>query len=133
MEFQKYCQTLEQKISNSYTDGISTEQAERLAGEFLSAMLKVSDEIKVQALDARMKKSGLKAIRAAIYLDIIQKADKRPTEAHTSAMIDSDKIVLEEQRRLDEAEVTVDQLERCYSIFSNAHIHYRGIAKGRIE
>ncbi len=133
MTFQKTCLELEKKIEDSYISGISTEHAEKLSGEFLHAQLKVSEQLKKADLDARMRKSGVKAVRAAIYLDIVQKADKKPTESQIAAMIDSDKIVVDEQRGLDEAEVLRDEMERYYSIFQNAHIHYRTIAKGKFE
>lgn len=133
MSFHTYCKTLEEKIKNSYTDGISTEQAESLAAEFLSAMMRVTEEIKSVSLDARMKKSGVKSLRAAIYLDIVQKADKKPTESQIDATITSDKIVMREQQSLDEAEINLDQLDRYYDIFREAHIHYRNVSKGRFE
>lgn len=131
--FHKYCKELEEKITNSYLEGVTVEQAEKLAGEFLVAMMKISDEIKSVGLDARMKKSGVKALRAAIYLDIVQKADKKPTESQIDATITSDRIVVDEQQKLDAAEVYLDQLERYYDIFQNAHIHYRGVSKGRFD
>jgi hypothetical protein len=133
MTFQALCESLEGKIQDSYTTGVTLEEAEKLAGEFLHALIKVSSELKNRDLDARMKKSGVKSIRAAIYLDILQKNEKKPTEAAIGALIDSDKIVLGEQTSLDQAEVDRDELERYYSIFQNAHIFYRGIARGKFE
>lgn len=133
MTFQELCKQLETKIKNSYEQGVTTEEAERLAGEFLYAQLKVSEELKKSDLDSRMKKTGVKSIRAAIYLDIVQKSDKKPTEAGISALIDTDKIVVDEQQGLDTAEVNRDNLERYYSVFQNAHIHFRTVAKGKFE
>ncbi len=130
MSFQEYCQELKQKIENSYLEGVSLEQSEKLAGEFLVAMMRVTDEIKSTGLDSRMKKSGVKALRAAIYLDIVQKAEKKPTESQIDATITSDRLVVDEQQKLDSAEVSLDQLERYYDIFQNAHIFFRGVAKG---
>ncbi len=80
-----------------------------------------------------MRKSGVKAVRAAIYLDIVQKSEKKPTEAQISAQIESDKLVLDEQRDLDSSEVSRDELERYYNIFQNAHVHYRNVSKGKFE
>ena len=133
MAFLEYCKELEEKVKNSYLEGITTEQAEHLAGEFLVAMMRITEEIKTVSLDARMRKSGTKALRAAAYLDIIQKADKKPTEAQIDATITSDRLVSQEQQSLDIAEVSLDQLERYYDIFNNAHVHYRTISKGRFE
>lgn len=133
MTFTEYCKQLEAKIVDSYETGITLDAAEKLAGEFLAAMIRVSDELKNGDLDSRMKKSGVKSIRAAIYLDIVQKSDKKPTEAGISAMIDSDKIVIDEQQSLDRAEVERDSLERYYNIFREAHLHFRAISKGKFE
>ncbi len=130
MKFSDLCKSLEDKIKSTYTDGVTMEDAEKLAAEFLFAQLQVSTELKTADLDARMKKSGVKAIRGAIYLDIIQKNERKPTEAAIAAMIDTDKIVLNEQSDLDAAEVSRDDLERYYNIFQNAHIYYRTVAKG---
>jgi len=127
------CKQLEAKIVNSYEQGVSLEDAERLASEFLYAQMQISGELKKLDLDSRMRKTGVKAVRAAIYLDIVQKSDKKPTEAQISAMLDSDQLVSGEQEALDTAEVERDDLKRYYDIFQNAHIHYRGIAKGRME
>lgn len=131
--FQLLCKDLESEIEKSYSEGVTLEQAERLAGRFLHAQLKVSEQLKVADLDSRMRKSGVKAVRAAIYLDIVQKSEKKPTEAGITSMIDIDKIVLDEQKGLDEAEVSRDELERYYSIFQNSHVHFRTIAKGKFE
>jgi hypothetical protein len=133
MNFQDFCKDLEEKIQNSYTKGVGLEEAERLAGEFLTAQIRISQELEAQDLDARMRKSGLKAVRGAAYLDIVSKDAKKPTESHISALIDTDKLVGQEQDGLDKAEVSRDSLERYYHIFQNAHLHFRAIARGRFE
>lgn len=132
-QFKEMLRSLEFKIQNSYESGVTVDEAERLASEFLYAQIQVSTELSKGDLDARMRKSGVKAVRAAIYLDIVQKSDKKPTEAQISAQIESDKLVLDEQRDLDSAEVSRDELERYYNIFQNAHVHYRNISKGKFE
>lgn len=128
--FEKLCERLEAKIQSAYTEGVTLEEAEKLASEFLHGQLAVSNELKKSDLSSRMRKNGVKAIRAAIYLDTVQKSDKKPTESQLTAMLDSDKIVSDEQEALDLAEVGRDELKRYYDIFTNAHIHFRGIAKG---
>lgn len=124
---------LETQIQSSYTEGVTIDEAEKLAGKTLHAQILVSRELQKVSLDGRIRKSGVKAIRAAVYLDIVQKSDKKPTEAQISAMLDSDKIIVAEQEGLDQAEVTVDELERQYSILQNAHIFFRGVARGKFE
>jgi hypothetical protein len=39
-------------------------------------------------------------------------------------------MVEEEQKSLDTAEVDRENLRRYYDIFGNAHIYFRGMAKG---
>lgn len=133
MNFKDLCKQLESKIQNSYEQGVTVDEAEKLAAEFLYSQLQVSGELKKVDLDSRMRKSGVKAIKAAVYLDIVQKSEKKPTESQMTALIDSDKIVASEQEALDKAEVSRDEMERYYNIFSNAHIYYRGISKGRFD
>src|SRR5689334_18557792 len=101
-KFKDMCEQLQSKIQSSYEEGVTLEQAERLAAEFLYAQLQVSNELKKADLDSRMRKSGVKAVRAAIYLDIISKSEgKRPTEAQLAATIDSDSLVTGEQKDFD--------------------------------
>lgn len=133
--FEKLCKQLESKIVAAYEEGVTLEVAERLAGEFLFAQLQVSAQLKTASLDSRMRKSGVKAVRAAIYLESAKPgADgKKPTEAALTALLDSNELVNGEQTAFDEAEVAAEELERYYNIFQNAHIYFRGIAKGKFE
>lgn len=130
MTFKQRCEELETIIQESYTSGTTLDQAEKLAGNFLHAMIQVSTELAKADLDARTRKSGVKAVKAAIYLDTVQKADKKPTEAQISATIDTDTLVSTEQQALDSAEVLKGELERYYDIFNQAHVYYRQISKG---
>lgn len=133
MTFKELCHRLQAKIQQSYTEGTTLDEAEKLAAEFLHAMMTISAELKTVSLDARMRKSGTKAARAGAYLDIVGKSDKKPTEAQIGATIDMDALVNKEQDALDHAEVDKEELERYYDIFNNAHIYYRGIAKGNFN
>lgn len=134
MTFQEFCSKLETNIIASYEEGITFDQAERLAGEFLAALMRVSAELKNQDLDARMKKAGYKAMRAACYVGQSTPVEgKKPTEAAIAALVDMDDLVLEEQQKLDTSEVSRDELTRQYNIFKEAHVHFRGISKGRFD
>lgn len=124
-------QDLEEVIIRTYESGTTLDEAERLAARFLSAQMSVSSALRDLDLTARMAKSGVKAVRAAVYLSEVQKADKKPSDVLLAAIVDSDEIVSSEQTRLDTAEVDRDDLERYYNIFREAHIYYRGISKGR--
>jgi hypothetical protein len=126
-----FCSKLENKIIESYEDGITLEVAEKLAGEFLHAQMVISSELKKKDLDSRMKKQGVKALRAALYLDQKSKAEK-VTEANMAALLDSNELVSSEQNSLDEAEASRDELERYYNIFNSAHVYFRQLSKGSL-
>lgn len=128
MSFKQYCQKLEDKIIDSYESGITLPEAEKLAAEFLAAQMTISRELSKSDLDSRMRKSGVKAIRAALYTEARSKAEKT-TEGAIAALLDVNEIVISEQNAFDEAEVSRDELERLYSICNNAHIYFRGVAK----
>lgn len=130
MSFLKLCEELTQQIKSSYEEGTTMEEAEKLAGKFLYAQIQVSEELKKGDLDARMRKSGLKALRSAIYMDVCSKADKKPTEAAIDALINTDDLVKGSQEAFDTAESGKEALERYYNIFREAHIHFRSISRG---
>lgn len=133
MSFKSLCEELENKILEVYTNGVSLEEAERLAGEFLYAQLKVSEELKKSDLDSRMRKSGLKAVKAAIYMEAATKDQKKPSDVMLSALVDINEIVQGEQKSFDEAEAEKDNLERYYNIFKEAHTYFRQISRGKFE
>lgn len=124
---------LEKDIVKAYESGVTLEEAERLAGKFLHAQIQLSGRLKAADLDARMRKSGLKAVKAVVYLEESKKGDKKPTEATLTAMIDSNPVVSMEQDAYDQTEVDKDELQRLYDVFHEAHVYFRGIAKGRFE
>lgn len=121
---------LTDKIQASYEQGITTVEAEKLAGEFLHAQIEVSRELAKLDLHARMRKAGLKAVRSAVRTEEVQKHDKKPTESALEDVINLSSLVQGEQDALDNAEVSRDELERLYNIFREAHLHFRTIAKG---
>lgn len=123
-------QDLEEKVREAYQNGVTQEQAERLAGEFLEANFQLAEKLKMAELDARMRKSGLKAVKGAAYLEIVQKSERKPTEAQITAMLDTEGMINKEQENLDKAEVECNFLERIYSTCQNAHVLYRKISGG---
>lgn len=132
-DFEKLCKSLENKIKQSYEQGVTIEEAEKLASEFLYAQMAISNELKIVDLDSRMKKSGIKAVRAAIYLAEAIKNEKKPSDVMLQALVDKNELVISEQTNLDMAEVEKAELERYYNIFGNAHIHYRSVSRGKFE
>jgi len=133
MIFKEYCQALEEVIATSYKRGTNAIDAESFAAQFLQAQIRVSQELTNADLDARMRKSGVKAVRAAIYLDAATKDQKKPTEAMLSALVDANDVVQNEQNELDKAEVHRDEMDRYYNIFREAHLYYRALSKQRDE
>lgn len=131
MSFKELCDQLEDKIISSYEEGVSLADAEKLAAELLVAKLVVSRELKKADLDSRMRKSGLKAIRAAVYLDAATKGDKKPSDVMLQAMVDVDAIVISEQTAYDEAEVEKAYLERTDNTFEQAHVFFRQTSRGQ--
>lgn len=129
---EKY-ENLIKKIESAYTEGITLDDAEKLAGEFLHAQLSISSELQSADLDSRMRKTGLKAVRSAIYMETTTKSDKKPTESALEHILNGNEIIISEQENMDKAEARRDELKRYYDIFANAHIFYRGIAKGKFE
>lgn len=124
---------LEELIITSYESGVTLDEAEKLAARFLHAQMQVADSLREKDLDARMRKSGLKSIRSAVYGNIISAAEKKPTESALEHSLNNDTLVSNAQEELDKAEVSRDEMERYYSIFREAHIYYRGVSKGRFE
>lgn len=129
----KLIKELELKIEESYESGITLEEAEKLAAKFLRAQILISRELQKTDLDSRMKKSGVKALKAALYLVEVQKTDKKPSDVLLGNLVDSNELVVGEQNAFDTAETRRDELERYYNIFREAHVHYRQVSKGRFE
>lgn len=124
---------LAKDIQDAYEQGVTLEQAERLAAKFLGAQIEVAEKLKNMDLDARMRKAGTKAAKAAVYLDEATKTEKKPSDVFLQALVDSNELVLGEQKRLDEAEVSRDELQNYFNIFKDAHIYFRGIGRGKYE
>lgn len=133
MTLEQLCSELESEILKAYEESITLDDAERLAARFLYGQIQVSNSLKEADLDARMRKSGVKAVRAAVYLKAVTGSEKKPTEAMLESTINTDGTVSTEQDGLDTAEANVAHLTRYYNIFREAHIHFRGLAKGKFE
>ncbi len=124
---------LELEIQKSYEQGTSMEAAELLAAKFLQAQMTISTELSIVDLDRRMRKRGLKAIRSAVRIEEVSKHDKKPTEGALEDAVNTDERVSQEESKFDRSEVDRDELARIYDVCREAHIYYRGIAKGRFE
>lgn len=129
----RYLDKMEKLIKNAYESSPTIEEAEKLAGRFLEAQIIVGKELSEVDLDTRMKKSGLKSVKAAVYLEKATASDKKPSDVMLNAMVDSDKLVGDSQDAFDKAEVLKNSLENYLSVFHEAHVYFRGIAKGRFD
>lgn len=132
-EFIKRCESLEIKIKKSYEETLTIEEAERLAAEFLGAQLDVGTQLRAVDLDARMKKTGVKALKAAVYMEAATKTDKKPSDVLLEATVNMSKLVVDEQTALDVAESNRDALQNYLSVFKEAHIFFRGVSRGKFE
>lgn len=130
---EKQLELLSNKIKAAYEEGTTVDDAEKLAAEFLYAQIMVSDAIKTTALNTHMRKAGVKAIKAAVYLSEVQKSDKKPSDVLLSAIVDSNDMVASEETSYFESLENKESLERYYNIFREAHLYFRGISKGRFE
>lgn len=133
MDIDKLIKGLEAKIQSAYTEGVSLEDAEKLAGEFLHAQIQIADALKLADLDARMRKSGVKAVRATIYMQEATKTEKKPSDQWIENAINLNKLACAEQDDFDKSETERQALERYYDICLNAHIFFRGVARGKFD
>ncbi len=131
--FSTSCKSLVDDIKGAYESSPTLEEAEKLAAKFLYAQVQVGNELRNADLDARMKKTGVKAVRAAIYMAAATKGDKKPSDVMLEAQVNMDELVQGEQTAFDTAEVRKDELYNYLHVFKEAHIYFRGIAKGRFE
>lgn len=130
---QAICDELTKGIELSYSETPTINEAEKLASKFLHAEILLAQEFRLADLDARMKKSGLKAIKSAVYMEHATAQDKKPSDTFLQNVVDSSALVVRAQNDLDSAEVNVEYVKNYISIFKEAHIHFRGISKGRFE
>lgn len=127
------CLNLALKIQKTYEEAVTMDEAEKLAAEFLHGQLVLASELKNIDLDARMKKSGLKAVKAAVYMEAATKSDKKPSDTFIENVVNLSDLVNTAQNDLDSAEVERDEVQNYFNIFKEAHIYFRGISKGRFE
>lgn len=124
-----YLQELENKIKDAYESSITITEAEKLAGEFLVAQMKVNAKIRVLALDARMRKQGVKAIRASVYLEKARAVEKKPSDSWLDSEVQRDPLVLTEQKSFDEAETEAEMYQNYLRIFDSCHVYFRQLSK----
>jgi hypothetical protein len=120
-------------VKEAYETGVTMEEAERHAARFLEAQLSVAAELARLDLDTRMRKNGMKAARAKVYLDIVNAAEKKPTETYIDSQVTLDHNVCAVQDLYEKSDARKESLALYFGIFKDAHVYFRGIAKGRFE
>lgn len=117
-------------ILRAYEESPTIEEAEKLAAKFLSAQIIISRALATADLDARMRKAGMKRVRAAVYTETVSKTEKKPTEVALASIVDMNDLVEGEQTGFDASEVERELLQNYYNICREGHIYFRGVAKG---
>jgi len=124
---------LQEIIKQAYESEVTVSEAEKHAARFLEAQITISSALKECDLDCRMRKTGLKTLKSAIYLKEARSGEKKPSDVMIEAVINQDKLVASAQDELDAVEVTRNEFQSHYEICREGHIFFRGIAKGRFE
>ncbi len=117
----------EENIKEAYEHGVAPPHAIKMAARFLHAQIKAGEVFKDADLDARMKKAGLKAIKASVYLGEAGKSEKKPSDVMLSALVDQHEKVRAAQKDLDTAEVYRDEIQNYLNVFREGHIYFRKI------
>lgn len=120
-------------ITEAYESAVMMSDAELHAARFLGMQMLVADELAKADLDSRMRKNGVKALKAAIWFDAATKDEKKPSDKQLDATVDKDPKVQDEQRAYDGADARREALYNWLGILKDGHIFFRGIAKGKYE
>lgn len=126
-------QDLSKIIQDAYETEVTMAEAEKHAARFLSMQIQLSSALKESDLNFRMQKTGLKALKAAVYLKEATKTDRKPSDVMLEALINQDKLVTSAQDEMDVAEVTKNDLQNQYDICHEAHVFFRGVSRGKYE
>lgn len=124
---------LQHEIARAYQGDVTISDAEKLAAKFLLAQMEVADELSQYDLDARMKKNGVKAKRAMVYMEAATRSDKKPSDTLLEHHVAMDPGVQLAQNTYEESDAKRESLSLYLGIFKDAHIYFRGISKGRYE
>lgn len=117
-------------VTNAYEHGVTMDEAEKLAAKCLGVQLKIASELLVLDIDSRMKKNGMKASRAQIYLDLCGAADKKPSDTFLEHKVNLNSTVNASVDLYERASALFENLSLYLSIFKESHVYFRGVAKG---
>lgn len=117
-------------VKEAHTTGVTMDQAEKYAARFLEAQLTLACELASIDIDARMKKNGMKAAKAQAYLDICRASDKKPSDVYIEQEVTLNKTVNATVDMFERLDARRENLMLYMGIFKDAHVYFRGIAKG---
>jgi hypothetical protein len=126
-------ESLKAEFERAYNGDVTMDEAEKLAAKFLTAQMEVAERLRGGRLDTKIRKRGLKSMKSQVRMDEIKKHDKKPTEGFLEDVVNLDPQVSALEDAFDLAEVETEYLETILGIFKDAHIYFRGTAKGRFE
>lgn len=127
------CAELKEAIDSAYSQGVTIPEAEKLAARTLTIRIELADELKSVSLDMKMKRHGVKAVRANVYMEELVKHEKKPAEAFLENAVNLAESVASEEMAHAEAEAEYQKLVAYLDIFKDAHLFFRNIAKGTFE
>lgn len=120
-------------IQHAAEEGVTMEEAEKIAAKALFVMNSLGEMRANSDRERRMRKKGLKAICSTVRLEEIQKHEKKPTEGALDDAVNLHKDAQHNQDLYDDSEVTLNEMDYKFDIAKEAHIYFRGVAKGRFE
>lgn len=127
------CAALKAIVDKAYAEGVLMDDAEKYAARFLSAQMLIAEELQRVDLEARMRKNGVKAAKASIWIAAATKDEKKPSDKFLDSIVDSDVAARAEQEAYDRVDSYKESLSLYLGVFKDGHIYMRGIAKGRYE
>ncbi len=117
-------------VKAAYVTGTTMEEAERHAARFLEAQLSIASNLATLDLSARMKKNGMKAARAQCYITECSATEKKPSDTFLEQKVQLDPFVCKAVDLFETADARRENLAIYLGIFKDAHVFFRGIAKG---
>lgn len=127
------CDELHSIVISAYETGVTMDEAEKNAALCLGVQMEIATAIAPYNLDTKMRKSGLKAIKSRAYMQELSKHDKKPAEAFLDHAVAGDISVQNEETAFAKAEARKEELQSYLDVFKEAHIYFRGVAKGSIN
>lgn len=104
---------------------LSFPEAERRAGEFLSAMASITNYRHIFS-EERIK---FTTIQSVVYAEELSEGTAK-TVTENKVTVEASPAYTEARESLERIENDINYLKAFYEVFNNAHIFYRNMAKG---